>query len=186
MTESSITKEMIYDIIPKKTLTKLFKEFELNFDSRVHGFTHWVKVIKNGEILSKNNGANLRIIIAFGFFHDIKREDDFEDFYHGNRAAELLLKYRKEINLTDAEIQKLYKACAGHTSEKNTDDLDIGACWDADRLELYRLSIVPKEEFLNSEYSKRPETIKDACYRSVYEKNDSWSDDIFRECYIKN
>ncbi len=33
----------------------------------------------------------------------------------------------------------MYRACDGHTDGKTSDDPTIGACWDADRLDLCRL-----------------------------------------------
>jgi len=35
-----ITKEDIYNIIPKETLTEIFKDFELDLDEGIHGFSH--------------------------------------------------------------------------------------------------------------------------------------------------
>lgn len=161
-----ITIDDIYAVIPKKILYEIIVNFELNVFNGVHGIDHWYRVLINGLKLAEKNGANKKVIIAFAFFHDIKRINEDSDPEHGARAAKLLLKYKYKINLNKEELKKTMDACYGHTSEKFSSDLDIATCWDADRLDLYRVGLVPSPEYLSTDYGKEEDTIKSAQTRS--------------------
>lgn len=169
-----ITKEEIYKVIPKKILREIIVKYELNLFNSVHGIDHWYRVLINGLRIAEKNGANKNIIIAFAFFHDIKRMNDDDDPEHGARAAKYLLKYKYKLNLNKEELKKTMDACYGHTSEKYSDDLDIATCWDADRLDLYRVGIVPSPEYLNNDFSKTEDEIKSAQTRSwaIFDKDE--------------
>jgi uncharacterized protein len=139
----------IYNVIPKNVINELFNEFKLNIHG-IHGYTHWARVLENGFNIAKNTNANTNVIIAFAFFHDVKRYNDSFDPEHGSRGAELLIQYKDKVKLTNDEITKTIIACSGHTDVLFHDDKDINACWDADRLDLYRVGIIPNPEYLNN------------------------------------
>lgn len=180
----SLKKEDVYKIIPKETLSEIFEEFELDIEEGIHGFSHWARVVDNGIEICKNNGANPNVVIGFGLFHDVQRENDNDDPDHGWRGGELLMKYRDKINLTDEEIFKVKDACSGHTDELHDDDLDIGTCWDSDRLDLYRVGIEPDPEYLNNEYSMDESVIDRACDRAEMEYMSPWAEEIYGEVII--
>lgn len=46
-------------------------------------------------------------------------------------------------------------ACHEHNNGKISDDPTISICWDADRLNLWRVGIVPQSKFLSSSIAKR-------------------------------
>ena len=58
---------------------------------------------------------------------------------------------REDIPLSDAAFQKLRVACRDHTTVIHTDDITIGTCWDADRLDLGRVAIATDPHRLNTE-----------------------------------
>ncbi len=177
-------KEDVYNIIPKIILENIIENFALDIDQE-HGYFHWVRVINNGLTIAKETGANPKIILVFGFFHDVERENEFDDFEHGLRGGELMLSYRDQINLTDEEIQKAYQACKGHTDQLHNIDIDIGTCYDADRLDLYRVGKTPSEDYLNNEYSKEQKTIDDAIRRTMSNEIGNVFFEIYEDLILK-
>ena len=116
-----------------------------------HGLQHWSRVEKNGLSLADRTGANKTTVSLFALFHDFARIGD-EDPDHGRRAADLLKAMRPSG--FDPEFDKLLYAIAKHADGETTDDPTIGTCWDADRLDLPRVGVTPKIEFLNTEAAK--------------------------------
>ena len=122
----------------------------------IHGVSHWQRVLENGLKLAKHNGANQDMVRLFAFLHDCCREDDGYDPQHGPRAAEFTWSLRdKVISSEDDEFEKLVEAIHDHTLVINTHDLDIGTCWDADRLDIGRVGSKPSRQFLNTEIAKK-------------------------------
>ena len=64
------------------------------------------------------------------------------------------------FDLPDHEFQLLHHACWGHTHERTHPDITIQTCWDADRLDLGRVGIMPVAGRLCTEVARRPETIR--------------------------
>lgn len=63
---------------------------------------------------------------------------------HGERGGDLALALRGEwFSISDRDFDLLYEACAGHTDGETEADITIQTCWDADRLDLGRVGIVP-------------------------------------------
>lgn len=150
----NLKKEDIYNVVPKDVIQDIFEEFQLDLLEGAHGFYHWSRVIENGLLLSEDNNANLNVIIAFGLFHDCKRENDHEDPEHGFRGGQILMQYKDRINLTEEEINKAIIACEGHTDVLFHNDIDISTCWDSDRLDLMRVGIYPDPDLLNNDLAK--------------------------------
>lgn len=48
--------------------------------------------------------------------------------------------------LSDEQIAKLKRACELHTIQHRTGDMTIDICFDSDRLDLYRVGILPIPE----------------------------------------
>ncbi len=171
-------KEEIYDVIPRDVLSEIFEGFELDIEDGIHGFSHWSRVIDNGMFLAEENGANKKVLIAFGLFHDVKRENDNEDPEHGYRGGLLIDEYRDRINLTSEEVDKVIEACSGHTDELHDDDLDIGTCWDSDRLDLYRVGVYPDPDYLNNEFAMEDHVIEERSELAEYEEMSPWAHEI--------
>lgn len=127
----------------KELYAYLLHNFKLNINS-IHGPIHWERVLNNGLLIAQNNALiDTYILKLFACIHDSKRENDFEDINHGLRAAKSLRYLRRLglIKLTSLQQDKLHFACKYHSSKKTTTDLTIGACWDADRLELIKVKV---------------------------------------------
>jgi uncharacterized protein len=122
-------------------LDRILSEYTLDIYG-IHGLDHWFRVVDYGLMLGKQNTANLKVVALFGLLHDSKRQNDSLDNRHGIRAAQYArsLAQRDLIDVTTVELDVLYEACAGHTSGQVHDDVTIGTCWDADRLDLHRFA----------------------------------------------
>ena len=125
---------------------------------KTHGVSHWQRVERNGILLSTENGClrkgvRIKVILAFAYLHDKCRIDDWEDLEHGIRAAEMIQSIRKTVlkDLDNEEIDLLEKACRYHTTEHRTGNATIDICFDADRLDLERVGIIPDPERMATE-----------------------------------
>jgi hypothetical protein len=123
----------------------------------VHGPWHWEKVEKNALILAKKTPRADRLVAQiFALIHDTKRVNDDEDPEHGHRSAQ----YAKELfdqgrlKITESQLAVLMEACKYHNDGQVSDDPTIGVCWDADRLDLPRVGIIPNPELLSTEAAK--------------------------------
>lgn len=116
-------------------------EYRLDWNG-VHGVAHWARVRVNGLRLALHNGADTRIVEYFAFLHDACRRTEGRDPEHGPRAAELAHRLRsRHIALEDEAFAQLVAALEGHTYGIGHDSLTVCTCWDADRLDLPRVSI---------------------------------------------
>ena len=110
----------------------------------VHGIAHWDRVAKNADLLNARD-VDLLVVKVFAYIHDVERDDDSYDLQHGPRAAALVDEIRDTelAFLNDGEIRQLKKACELHTTTWRTEDATVNACFDADRLDLGRVGIMP-------------------------------------------
>ena len=136
------------------------KKFALNgWDlGETHGLSHWERVERNGIILSMENGAirenvNIKVVRYFAYLHDKCRLNDWTDLEHGVRSADMLPTIRDTIlkDFTDEEVALLEKACRYHTTEQRTGIPTVDICFDADRLDLGRVGIVPNPKLMATE-----------------------------------
>ncbi len=120
-------------------------------DSPIHGESHWRGVALAGmRICDLFPACDRQVMMAFAMFHDSQRLDDDYDPEHGERAAAEVAKSRALRGLLNRDqIAKLEKACALHEKGKTTDNPTIGACWDADRANLWRVSVIPNRRFFS-------------------------------------
>lgn len=54
------------------------------------------------------------------------------------------------FDVTDSQLDLLDYAIRHHTDGLRANDATIGACWDADRLDLGRVGISPSPEFMST------------------------------------
>lgn len=126
-----------------------------------HGIAHWARVWENGLRLAEKTGANVEVVRLFAVLHDSRRINEHTDLDHGPRAAEFTRTLRGQFfDLTDQEFGLLHRACHGHTHERTHPDVTIQTCWDADRLDLGRVGIMPHPSRLCTEIARRSETIR--------------------------
>ena len=74
---------------------------------------------------------------------------------HGTRGAE----YAKTLHgvaydLSNDRFELLYYACVRHTDGEHHDDPTIATCWDADRLDLGRVGMVPDPDFMSTDFGR--------------------------------
>jgi uncharacterized protein len=128
----------------------------------LHGISHWQRVEKFGEFLAKMSGADPEVLELFAYTHDLGRLRDDEDPEHGLRSAKIVEDLYKKgiIKISYKQYQQLVYACANHMiTFASSSDVTIQACWDADRLDLWRANIEPNPEFLYTESAKQSATI---------------------------
>ena len=115
-------------------------------ESRWHGEAHWRCVAATGlDIVGSLAGCDRELVFLFGLLHDTRRENEHVDPGHGGRAAVYARELAAEgvLELEPARLELLCGAIAEHTNGLVSDDPTVGACWDADRLHLPRVSIDP-------------------------------------------
>lgn len=86
------------------------------------------------------------------------RQNEYDDPEHGHRGAELSRRLHHEglLPLADADRALLYEACNDHDRGLVTEDPTIGACWDADRLNLWRVGRKPDPRLLSTAAARPP------------------------------
>ncbi len=128
---------------------ELIAQFALGPGS-LHGPEHWQRVEDTAVRLAQAGGGDVQVARWFGLFHDAARHSEGTDSRHGHRAAGLVDQYRTRLGLTDTQLGLLQWACEHHASGQTTDDPTVGACWDADRLDLPRVGIQPQARYLST------------------------------------
>ncbi len=134
----------------------------------IHGVRHWGRVCANGVRLARVTGADRRVVTLFAFLHDSQRHNDDSDPDHGRRAAEFAIRCRGELfDCDDRQLRLLVVACAHHTDTRRHPDATIATCWDADRLDLGRVGIMPRPDRMCTKAARGREMIAWANARSA-------------------
>jgi uncharacterized protein len=121
----------------------------------VHGPAHWRRVERNGLLLVTRTGADVDVVRLFALFHDSRRINENCDEGHGARGAEYATSLRGiAYELEEARFALLHYACVWHTDGEHHMDPTIGTCWDADRLDLGRVGIIPDAQFMSTEFGR--------------------------------
>jgi len=140
------------EIIP--LLNNISEQYILH-PNGAHGLSHWGRVLENGLRLAEVEGGDQNVITLFAIFHDACRHNQSIDPGHGARAAKLADKVLNgHPDITPHQLDLLMTACDGHTDGKTEGDITIQICWDADRLDLFRVGIRPKARYLCTETAK--------------------------------
>ena len=106
-------------------------------------------------MIAEHSGADVRVVRLFAVLHDARRKDEGSDLGHGQRGAELAREMRGTLfDLDDDLFRELYDACAAHELGRVTPDPLIGTCWDADRLDLWRVGARPMPQYLSTTRGK--------------------------------
>ena len=144
----------------EKVAEKAGGQFRLDIDS-IHGLPHWKRVKQIGLYLANGTGADIRVVTLFSALHDSQRENEYQDPDHGHKATEYALELHKRglFEVSDKQLDQLLFACRHHNNKKaKSDDLTIRTCWDADRLDLYRLGEIPDDKYFYTEVAKERQT----------------------------
>lgn len=123
-----------------------------NCESPLHGPAHWRRVAWAGaHLLAAVPAADPLVVLLFGLLHDTMRWHDGRDPDHGRRAAAFARRLQgTAYHLPPARLDTLAAACAGHADRQVTGDPTIGVCWDADRLNLWRVGTRPDPRWLST------------------------------------
>jgi O-acetyl-ADP-ribose deacetylase (regulator of RNase III) len=153
-------------VLNRRLIEAIRDQFRLGWNG-IHGVSHWSRVRLNGLDLAKTTGADPVVIELFAFLHDSCRHDDGHDAQHGPRAAEFVCSLQgRELWLSDQQFSLLQTACRGHSFDEPADDVTVATCWDADRLDLWRLDIRPDPARLMTDAARHPELLMQAQRRA--------------------
>ena len=147
--------------------------------SRDHGEQHWKAVAWTGlRLVPAVDGCDAELVLLFALIHDTQRLNEYRDPEHGRRAGEFARVLCSEglLDLDDARLGPLVDACTRHDKGQVSDDPTIGACWDSDRLNLWRVGITPDPQLLSTAPARDPDLILEA--RSFHGLDYRW-DDLF-------
>jgi uncharacterized protein len=145
----------------RKILRIAKKESKISLKGE-HGTGHWRNVECIGKYLAKQTDADKKIVKLFALLHDSRRENEDYDSDHGLRASEFIrdLYNKKLLRISEKQLEQLIFACKHHNnSDSKSDDVTIQTCWDADRLDLWRLGIEPEKELLYTDTAKKDKSI---------------------------
>lgn len=153
-------------LIPRKALVHVLPQFELAEPyGGIHGVPHWSRVWYHGRALAAAHDVNPCITAWFAYLHDSRRQNDDYDPLHGHRAADFAVRLRRMgmvDELSNTEFEWLCEAMRLHSDGHTENEMAIMACWDADRLDLARVHIIPRVERLCTRYARRFQTIHQA------------------------
>lgn len=132
-----------------------------NHGSSIHGASHWRGVALAGlRLVERTQDADVVVVLLFAMFHDTMRLNDGHDPMHGPRAevfADSL--HGRHFHLPDEKLKWLLAAIRDHTGGRFSAIPTIACCWDADRLNLWRLGMRPDPAFLSTPAARTPEMI---------------------------
>jgi uncharacterized protein len=151
--------------IVHKALAVVRPQFRLNLSDGVHGVSHWSRVWFHGWKLAHSVDINPAILAWFAYLHDSQRHNDHRDPQHGHRAADFALQLKHSgviTELSGSEFERLCEAMRLHSDGHTEGDAAVRACWDADRLDLWRVGIQPAAKYLCTPHAKKPSTQKRA------------------------
>jgi hypothetical protein len=144
-------------------------------ESSLHGEAHWRAVTWTAlELSPRVPGSDPLVGFLFGLLHDSQRLNDGGDPEHGPRAAAFTraLVGRGLLSLAPRRLDRLLTAITNHTSGRSSRDPTIGMCWDADRLNLWRIGVEPSPRFLSTDAAKDPAVI--AVHKGLPGQHVSW------------
>ncbi len=137
-----------------------------------HGAGHWARVLENGLRMAPMTGADPVVVAHFAVFHDARRVNEYDDEHHGERGSQLARAMRTKwlSFLSDDQFALLTHACDRHTDGTTQGDVTVQTCWDADRLDLWRVSIEPSDVYLCTAAAKSDEMKAWAYSRSLFKR----------------
>lgn len=160
-------------LVTPEFVSRLRQRFSLRWQG-IHGASHWARVRWTGLALCERTGANRTVVELFAMVHDVCRDNDHHDPLHGARAARFLHELRGSvISISDTEADLLAFACTHHSDGHTEADVTVKTCWDADRLDLGRVSIRPQPRYLCTAAAKQPDFLELAFQRSRGRRNAS-------------
>ena len=153
--------------VPTHLIDAVRARFALDWHG-IHGAAHWTRVRHNGLLLAEATRADARVVEHFAFLHDSCRLHDGHDRHHGERAADWALELGPSwLGLAQEQLDLLVAACRGHSHGGLEAEVTVQVCWDADRLDLARVGILPRAERLCTAPARDEAFIEAAVRRSL-------------------
>ena len=153
----------------KPIIHAILEDYALPWNG-LHGISHWARVLENGLRLAEATDAKVEVVQLFAVFHDAGRLSEGVDDDHGERGAKLAFELHGDLfPLEDADFDLLYEACARHTDGLIEADVTIQTCWDADRLDLGRVGMMPEPTKLCTPAARKPNILEWADGRATFE-----------------
>ena len=123
----------------------------------LHGPDHWQRVERNAlEIASADATTDVVLVRLFAVLHDSHRQNEGHDPEHGARAAAWVRHLQGDrFDLAADRLALLCDACILHDKGRTSTDPTIGACWDADRLDLPRVGMIVDSRYLSTARGKQ-------------------------------
>jgi len=148
------------DAFPEELVRRVREGYRLQWKG-IHGWAHWLRVRQLGLRLAESSGADPRVVELFALFHDARRHNDGLDPGHGARGAALVESLPlADLGLDAGKRALLAFACTHHTAGFTEADVTVGTCWDADRLDLWRIGTRPDPSLLCTDAAREPEVIR--------------------------
>lgn len=156
----------------KRLSTYLRTVYSLDWTG-VHGVSHWARVSYWGRKIGRDRGADLEVIRLFALLHDHLRISEGSDYCHGYRAAAVLEHLQGVMfDLTSYQMGQLDMAIRYHTAGFTDTDPTIQSCWDADRLDLWRVGIEPMQPFISDYAMPYLDQAEDLYIKGIEEPDD--------------
>ena len=153
-------------ILTEPLIAAIRSQYRLEWEG-IHGAPHWARVLRNGLELAARTQARADVVALFAVFHDACRHNDDQDPQHGPRGAALARDFHgRHFQLDSPGLTLLTVACETHTTGTAHPDITVRTCWDADRLDLWRVGIRPHPRRLTTEPAQQREFIRAAMERS--------------------
>jgi uncharacterized protein len=132
--------------------------------SHLHGEAHWKCVAWTGlKLAPEVPGCDPVLVFLFGLLHDSMRLHDGHDPQHGRRAGVFARSLNgNAFNLTAEKMSLLAFACDAHADGGTSAEPTVGLCWDADRLNLWRVGAKPSPGFMSTGPARRRDVIQEA------------------------
>ena len=152
-----------------------------------HGPDHWARVNEHAMAVARSLGVDPLVPRLFALVHDSQRLDDGEDPEHGPRAAQFVRDQRTNlfVFLSDDDHAALVDACDRHSDGLTDAPTVVQACWDADRLDLWRVGVEPEPKYLCSAYAQLPSVIEDALQLWRTSNESGWSEAVGHEAQLE-
>lgn len=119
----------------------------------LHGEAHWGRVaVAGARLCEETPGVDRLVMLLFAICHDAGRLRDTQDEHHAYRGARLARDLLEGGPLVSEEqLETLLCAIERHDLGETSEDPTVGACWDADRLDLWRVGVRPDPKLLSTE-----------------------------------
>lgn len=142
-------------------INKILSRYNLPLKG-LHGCAHWMRVLINGYLIAEYNpGGNIDMLVVemFALLHDSRRETEDHCIKHSMQASKFVHFLKEEGHLKqlkEGQFWTLNSAIERHTfgSTSTSEEETIAACWDADRLDLWRVGVCPISDYMSTDFGK--------------------------------